>query len=232
MVRKIVSLAVMAAVLAAGAAGAEEKAKKLYRWVDKDGKVQFSDALPPEAVDQARTEINSDSGVATATVDRALTPEERMAKEALDAATASATKEAERIKQTEEAMIASFQNEDELKRSFKIRTELLQQTLDAIEAGIGSQRASLASLLADASEAELAGKPVNPKQASSIRELHVEMAKQQQMLVLKQGELVDLDAELVRLVNRFRQIKGDGAAPAPATPAPAAPAPEQAPPAG
>ena len=187
-------------------------------------------------MDQARTEINSDSGIATATVDRALTPEERMAKEALDAAAANATKEAERIKQTEEAMIASFQNEDELKRSFKIRTELLQQTLDAIEAGIGSQRASLASLLADASEAELAGNAVNPKQASSIRELHVEMAKQQQMLVLKQGELVDLDAELVRLVNRFRQIKGEGAAPAPATPAPAAPAPEpapeQAPPAG
>ena len=220
MVRKILSLAVMAAVLASAAAGAQEKAKKLYRWVDKDGKVQFSDTLPPEAVDQARTEINAESGMATSSLERALTPEERAAKQALDAATATATKEAERIKQTEEAMIASFQNEDELKRSFKIRTELLQQTLDAIEAGIGSQRASLASLLADASEAELAGNPVNPKQAGSIRELHTEMAKQQQMLVLKQGELVDLDKELVRLVERFREIKGAGATPAPA-PAPA-----------
>jgi hypothetical protein len=228
MVRKILSLAVMAAVLAAGSAGAQqEKAKKLYRWVDKEGKVQFSDTLPPEAVDQARTEINAESGIATASLERALTPEERAAKQALDAATATATKEAERIKQTEEAMIASFQNEDELKRSFKIRTELLQQTLDAIEAGIGSQRASLASLLADASEAELGGKAVNAKQASSIRELHVEMAKQQQMLVLKQGELVDLDKELARLVERFRTIKDAGATPAPA-PAPA----DQSPPAG
>lgn len=219
MVRKILSLAVMAAVLASAAAGAQEKAKKLYRWVDKDGKVQFSDALPPEAVDQARTEINATSGMATGSVERALSPEERTAKQAHDTATATATKEAERIRQTEEAMIASFQNEDELKRSFRIRTELLQQTLDAIEAGIGSQRASLASLLADASEAELGGKAVNAKQASSIRELHVEMGKQQQMLVLKQGELVDLDGELVRLVERFREIKGAGAmaAPAPAT---------------
>ncbi len=226
MVRKMLSLAVMAAVLAAGAAGAQEKAKKLYRWVDKDGKVQFSDTLPPEAVDQARTEINAESGLATGSLERSLTPEERAAKETLDAATATATKEAERVKQTEEAMIASFQNEDELKRSFKIRTELLQQTLDAIEAGIGSQRASLASLLADASEAELAGKPVNPKQAGSIRELHIEMGKQQQMLVLKQGELVDLDHELVRLVERFREIKSAGQAPAkaPGTPVQAPPA--------
>ncbi len=226
MMRKILSLAVMAAVLAAGAAGAQDatKGKKLYRWVDKDGKVQFSDALPPEAVDQARTEINASSGVATGTVERALTAEERAAKEAHEAATASATKEAERVKQTEEAMIASFQNEEELKRSFKVRTELLQQTLNAIEAGIGSQRASLASLLADASEAELAGKPVNVKQARSIGELHVEMAKQQQMLVLKQGELVDLDKELERLVLRFGQIKGEGRTP-PAPPAPSPPPP-------
>lgn len=224
MVRKILSLAVIAAVLASAAAGAQDKPKKLYRWVDKDGKVQFTDALPAEAVDQARTEINAESGMATSSIERALTPEERAAKQALDAATATATKEAERVRQTEEAMIASFQSEDELKRSFKIRTELLQQTLDAIEAGIGSQRASLSSLLADASEAELAGTAVNAKQASSIRELHVEMAKQQQMLVVKQGELVALDQELVRLVERFREIKGAGATPRPA-PASADPAP-------
>ena len=77
MVRRILSLAVVAAVLASGSAGAAEKAKKLYRWVDKDGKVQFSDALPPEAVDQARTEINAESGMATASVEQAQTPEER-----------------------------------------------------------------------------------------------------------------------------------------------------------
>jgi len=222
MVRKMLSLAVMAAVLVAGTADAQDKGKKLYRWVDKEGKVQFSDTLPPEAVDQARTEINAQSGMATSTLERALTPEERAAKEAHETATATATKAAERIKQTEEAMIASFQNEDELKRSFKIRTELLQQTLDAIEAGIGSQRASLASLLAEASSAELAGTAVNSKHASGIRELHIEMAKQQQMLVLKQGELVDLDQDLERLVERFRDIKGAPARPAAAA-APATP---------
>ena len=224
MVRKMLSLAVMAAVLAAGAAGAQDKGKKLYRWVDKDGKVQFSDALPPEAVDQARTEINAESGMATRSIGRALTREERADKVALDAQTATATKKADLVRQSEEAMIASFQDEAELKRSFGIRTDLLQQTLDAIEAGIGSQRASLASLLADAAEAELAGRPVNPKQASGIRELHTEMGKQQQMLVLKQGELVDLDKELARLVKRFRDIKVGGAAPAPTAPAPAPPA--------
>jgi hypothetical protein len=220
MVRKLLSFAVMSAVLAAGLAGAQEKPKKLYRWVDKDGKVQFSDALSPEAVDQARTEINAQSGMATAQVDRALTAEERAAKEKADAEKARAEKDAEQARMTEEAMIASFQTEDDLKRSFQVRIELMQQTLDAIEAGIGSQRASLTGLLAQASEAELAGTPVAAKQVATIRELHSEMIKQQQMLVLKQGELLDLDKELVRLIERFRELK----APRSETPAPAEPA--------
>jgi vacuolar-type H+-ATPase subunit H len=215
MMRSLLSVAVISTLLFAGIADAQQvKPKKLYRWVDREGKVQFSDTLPPEAVEHARTEISSQSGLATATVERALTPEERAAQDIIDAALAKANQEAEQVRQTEEAMIASFQTEADLKRSFQVRTSLLQQTLDAIEAGIASQRASLAALLSDASDAELAGKPVNVRQASTIRELHAEMAKQQQMLVLKQGELVDLDQELLHLINRFREIKGLGDAPA------------------
>lgn len=227
MIRTLITTAVASALLAAAVAGAQEKPKKLYRWVDKDGKVQFSDALPPEAVDQARTEINATSGLATANVDRALTQEERAAKEKADAEQARADRDAEKARMTEEAMIASFQTEEDLRRSFHVRVELMQQTLDAIEAGIGSQRASLTGLLAQASEAELAGRPVNAKQTGTIRELHSEMIKQQQMLVLKQGELEDLDTELARLVDRFREIKGakPGAAPTPAPDADAAQAP-------
>lgn len=217
MIRALLSLAVVSGLLASGVADAQQPPqKKLYRWVDKDGKVQFSDALPPEAVDQARTEFNAASGSTTAQVDRALTEEERAAKAEADRLQAIAEKEAEQARKTEAAMIASFQNEDELKRSFNNRIDLVKQTLEAIEAGVASQRASLASLLADAAEAELAGRAVPAKQATDIRNLHDDMVRQQQMLVLKQGELVELDDELVRLVERFREIKGAGGAPAPA----------------
>lgn len=214
MIRTLLSLAVATALLLPGAADAQQK--KLYRWVDKDGKVQFSDALPPEAVDQARTEINASSGSTTATVERALTPEERAAKAEADRLQAIADKEAEQARKTEAAMIASFQNEDELKRSFSNRIDLVKQTLEAIEAGIASQRASLASMLADAAESELAGRAVPAKQATDIRGLHEEMVRQQRMLVLKQGELAELDQELLRLVERFREIKGATNAPNPA----------------
>jgi hypothetical protein len=227
MKRLTLGLAVTAAlVLVASLASAQTAPpKKLYRWVDKDGKVQFSDSLPPEAVDQARSELNQ-SGRVTATVDRALTDEERVIFEAQEAAAAAERDAAAKARESEHAMLASFQTEDDLRRSFRIRQELLAQTLEAIEAGIAGQRDSLASLLAQAAEAELAGRAVGAIQASTIRDLHVEIGKQQQMLVIKQSELVDLDGELVRLLGRFRELRGDAT---PDTPTPDTPAAEATP---
>ena len=56
-------LAFAASLLAAGLAAAQDaKPKKLYRWVDKDGKVQISDQLPPEEVGRARKEYSASTG--------------------------------------------------------------------------------------------------------------------------------------------------------------------------
>lgn len=207
MKRKLICLAVLAALLASTGALAEENAKKLYRWVDKDGKVQFSDTLPAEALEHARTEISAESGRTTGAVDRALTPEEQAEKDRLAAEAERTERDAEKARQTEEAMLASFQSEEDLRRSFGMRVTLMQENLNAIEAGIGSQRASLTGLLAEAAEAELAGEEVNAKQAAAIREIHAEMVKQQNMLIVKQAELMKLDEDLEHLVRRFHELK-------------------------
>src|SRR5690606_7884572 len=90
---RILSLAALSVALALALSGAAE-AQKLYRWVDKDGKVHYSDHVPPEAVDQARDELN-DQGLKVRSVERALTPEEiaerdaRLKREAEEAALAA-----------------------------------------------------------------------------------------------------------------------------------------------
>lgn len=224
MKRLFLSFAVATALVAAGTAEAQKAPpKKLYRWVDRDGKVQFSDSLPPEAIDQARTEM-SNTGRVVADIGRALTPEEQAAAEqaAREAAERAAAEEATR--KSEEAMLASFRTEDDLKRSQLARVTLLQQTLDAIEAGIASQRASLAALLVQASEAELGGSKVKPKQVDTIRQLHREIGKQQQMLIVKQAELVDADSEMDYLLQRFRELKAAAADTGVASPVDGAPA--------
>ena len=73
--RRHKSLAVTCAlVIATGIAGHSQA--QLYKWVDENGKVQYSDTVPPTAVDRARKELRSDGTIKQET-QRAATAEER-----------------------------------------------------------------------------------------------------------------------------------------------------------
>ena len=61
-------------VTAAGITGHSQA--QLYKWVDENGKVQYSDTMPPSAIDRARKELRSDGTVKQET-QRAATAEER-----------------------------------------------------------------------------------------------------------------------------------------------------------
>ena len=64
-------LAAACALLAAGTCEAQ-----LYKWVDENGKVQYSDTIPPAANDRARKELRAD-GLVKNNTERAATVEEK-----------------------------------------------------------------------------------------------------------------------------------------------------------
>ena len=219
--KTILGVALVAA-LVAGAASAQKG--KLYRWVDKDGKVHYDDALPPEAVNQARKEFST-TGSTVGEVERALTAEER-AQLAAAAATAAETeaREAEQRHQ-EEVMLQTYANENDLRRAYGERVNLLKTTLESTDVSIQNVRENLVLMLSQASETELGGRPVPEERVKAIQELHAEHLKQQQFLVNRRVELEALNAEFARMLNRYRELKNPPA-PAAAAPLPnAAPAP-------
>jgi hypothetical protein len=194
-------------------------AKKLYRWTDANGEEHVSDTLPPEMVGQERQEISAQSGRTTANVARELTPEERAA---FEAEQARAQSEADRLAQqqrNEDAMLASYLTEDDLKRAYDERIGLLKQTLESTDVSLRALRDALALQLADASEAELQNKQVNEKRLGKIRELHVELVRQRQFQANRHQELLALDSEYVRMLERYRLRRAEESAP-PAAPAP------------
>lgn len=73
--RRHKSLAV-ACALAFGVSVAGHSQAQLYKWIDENGKVQYSDTIPPAAVDRARKELRTDGTVKQET-HRAATAEER-----------------------------------------------------------------------------------------------------------------------------------------------------------
>jgi hypothetical protein len=216
--------AALVAAIASGAAHGQAKAK-LYRWVDKEGKVHYDDALPPEAVNQARTEFSSKSGNQTAQVDRALTPEELAAQAKAAADAEVAAKQAEEAKRQEEVMLATYSNETDLRRAYGERVNLLKTTLESTDVSIKNVRENLAMMLQQASDTELAGRKVTDERLKAIQELHAEHLRQQQFLINRRAELESLNAEFAHMLERYRELKNPPPAPTAGAPLPNASAP-------
>ena len=209
MMRKTLTLAVLATLLAAASAAAQKKdAPKLYRWVDKEGKVHFDQALPPEAVQQARTEFNTETGRTVGTVDRALTPEERAAQAAAAEAAAQAQAVALEQKRREDIMMASYETEMDLRRAYGERISLLQMSIESTDVSIKSLSENLATILSQASDTELSGRRVLDDRAQAVRGMHAEKGKQLALQAGRRDELTALNAEFARMLARDRELRG------------------------
>jgi hypothetical protein len=179
--------------------------KKLYRWTDSSGKVHYTDALPPDVVNQARAELSATTGLVRSTLDRALTPEERRAAEAEALRAAEAQARVENSQRSEEAKVSSFRTEEDLRMAYIDRQKVIDETLESLEAAINSQRGSLHQQLGVAGDAELAGRPVPRRTIDVIFELREEVQKQEQARVERAAERQVLGEEMERLVVLFRE---------------------------
>ncbi len=181
--------------------------KKLYCW-DEGGRRICSDTLPPEAVNRAREEFSARSGLRSAEVQRALTAEERA-----DAALAAAQAQvevaaAETRKRTEQAMLSTYGSEDALRRVFNERAAIVDNNISTAAYNVASLREALATQLLTAGNKELAGQKVNDKQATDIRQRHIELLAQLRLQAAFEQQRKALEVEIAETIERYRVLKG------------------------
>lgn len=204
---------VISVLLATSAAIAQDApTPKLYRWVGADGKPHYSDQIPPEALDKARQEISSKSGLTVGQVDRALTPEERAAAAAKAEQEAKIAKVTEDAKQSDQVLLASYPTERELTRAYTERGLLQNETVKATRIGMESQQQGLSSLLIAASNMELTGKSVNAKLTDSILTARRQLLDQQTLLVRHTAQGAALQTEYHSTLERWRKLRTDAEA--------------------
>lgn len=205
-IRSFTLIALTAMALPALAQKQSPAEKKLYCW-NQNGVRVCSDTLSPEVMQHERDEINSKSGTRTRTVQRALTPEERAAAALADAQRLADAAAEQTRKRTDQAMLLSFQNEDELLRVFKERIGIVDNNIATARYNVASLRDGLVSLLQTARDRELAKQPTPAKNADDIRVRHDELLRQQRMQASFEQQRKDLDSEIVSTLERYRQLK-------------------------
>lgn len=198
--------------IAASPAHAQDKTgpKKIYCW-NEGGRRVCGDALPPSAVDNARTEINATSGLRTGQVDRALTDAERAAAATSAKLADALAREQDARERRDMAMAASYATEADLRRAYGERIVLVDEGLKGSRLGIANQRTSLVTLLRQAAELELQGKPVAKPLQTRIQNQHADLVRQQAIYRQQQHERSDLDNQLNAALRRYRELKNPAA---------------------
>ncbi|WDJ84760.1 hypothetical protein [Xanthomonas campestris] len=208
--------AVAAAVVAApGVAQDKPTAKKLYCW-NQNGARVCSDTLPPEAVNQARDEFNVKSGMRSAEVQRAMSSDERAAAAASEQQRQADLAAEQMRKRTDQAMLMSYQSEDDLRRVFNERIAIVDNNIHTARFNVTSLREGLASMLRAAGDRELAGQAVADKLAGDIQQRHRELMAQLRLQGSFEQQRTALDGEITDILQRYRAMKGaqDTATPA------------------
>lgn len=185
----------------------DASAKKLYCW-NENGQRVCSDALPAEAVNRAREEISASSGMRTAEVARAMSEEERAQAAAEEQQRQVDQAAADTRRRTEQAMLASYQSEDDLRRVFNERTSIVDNSIRTARYNVTSLREGLVSMLQTAGNRELEGKPVAPTMAENIRSRHRELLRQRQLQASFERQRAELDTEIADITRRYRELKG------------------------
>ena len=208
----IASLAV-ALTGAAGLAYAQNKGpaeKKIYCW-NEGGQRVCSDALPADAVNRAREEINANSGMRTAEVARAMSEEERALAASDEQQRQVDQAAADTRRRTEQAMLMSYQSEDDLRRVFNERTSIVDNSIRTARYNVTSLREGLVTMLQTAGDRELDGKPVAPAMAENIRSRHRELLRQRQLQASFERQRAELDVEIEQIMQRYRELKASDA---------------------
>lgn len=214
-----VCLAFCATAIAPPAPAAPAKksgAAKLYRWVDKEGKVHYGDKIPAEYADQHKQQINS-SGQVVKEIDGAMTPEQRAASEARKTADAAAKIQGE----TDKMLLGTYGNVTDMERARDSRLAALEGQITMSSSTVTSLERDIAHLEAQRSVAK--DPKVMERLDQGLLTRRNELTSNQRHVVTRQQEIVDVRQQFTKDIARFRELTAQPAQP----PQPAPPPPKR-----
>ena len=170
------------------------------------GIVHYTDKLPPEAVDKARTELNK-QGVTVKQTDKALTPEQRRAIEQDAQRQKQLARQQEEVARRDRALLSSYTSEAEIdlarNRSLQTINNVVQSTL-AYSDQLSKRKSEV-----EAKKEEMKGKPTAAVLDRELESIDAELARQSELIAQKKRETETVIAKYDADKQRWRELVAD-----------------------
>lgn len=192
---------------------ADGEAGKLYRWVDEDGNVQYTDRLPPDASDDAHQVMDRNGTVTEDKESSAVERERRRQREAERAAerrrAEQARRQAEERQRRDRIILQTFVTERDIELTRNNRIEAVQVQINIVEDGIERLESRRAHILA-----RLDNLPDDSTAAQTYRERLSEVDASLEQRRTDRAQLESKRADIQQLfghyLERFRELQQGG----------------------
>ena len=132
-------------ILLAAATGSMSVNAEYYRWIDKNGDIQYGDHVPAEDTKQGRDKLNA-GGRVVESVDRAKTAEEIKVYEEQQRLAEIKRQHEEEQAAYDRALMATFTSVEDMERARDERVALIEQTIELSRGRLLKQQKELAKL--------------------------------------------------------------------------------------
>jgi hypothetical protein len=183
----------------------------LYKWVDENGQIRYSDRLPANQVRKKHQQLNS-QGVVLSTKEAAKSDEELAAEaEARGKLEEQAAKEA-KLKEAQykkdQVLLLTFSSEEELGLARDDRLDVLESVIQLINKSIAGTEQQLQQLQTSADEIYLSqGKEVPGGLAQKIEHFTGKLESRYAQLESKIAEKDKINEQYALDLVRFRELK-------------------------
>ena len=192
--------------LAAGWPERSEAQKQMYRWVDEQGEVQYTDHPPPAQLGQGHTRLN-EVGVRTETIPPPPTEDElRQAKEQERLQAETARRIAQQ-KAADQALLQTYRTLDDLLLAGKGRIAAIETPIQARREVMRPEQERLVTLHAEKAALERAGKAVPASLADSIAQSEKRLRESYTFILEQTLKKGPVRQEFAQSAERYRLLK-------------------------
>ncbi len=173
----------------------------LYRYINDQGVTVLDRRVPPEAVARGY-EVLDRQGRVRRTVPAAMTPEERQAKRQAEAD--QAYQDA-----SDANLLRLYSSVEDLDRAHSRQIAQIDNLIVSSETNIIDLQSQREALQRRAAAAERAGREVDPRILSELVEVDNESLRLQRLILNKEEEKLQVDADYARQRERLKQLLAD-----------------------
>jgi len=192
-------------------------AAKLYRWVDENGKVHYSDRVPPEASQGEHSRLN-ERGITVQREEAAKTPEEVAREEEVQRLRDEQKRLAKEQQAHDEALLRTFRSEDDIILTRDGKLAAVDAQIQLSQSNIKRLKQQLADMQGSAASMEKQGRHISDQLRGDIDRTQQQIEDIYASILRREREKTQITASYQSDLKRFRELSNlnaDRATPAP-----------------